>query len=242
VTLTCLQSTKESEVTVLVPMHTYSRQERLDAAAKKAADLQTLLGDNTAADRVTAPVNLPTGDDDFSYYGIVTGWTSDHPEVIDPATGAVTPAKADTIVTLTVKAFYTAAQLEEAGFLFDPGPLGDNQSLQTVTLTVPGTGEPEPPTDPEGPTDPQPPTDPEGPTDPVQPTDPAAPTDPVNPTQPTTTKETTTKQAETTTKSAAKKSTAKSPSTGHTGAAAGALLCGAALLALTAAKRKQTEK
>lgn len=137
VTLTCLQSTKESEVTVLVLMHTYSRQERLDAAAKKAADLQTLLGDNTAADRVTEPVNLPTGDDDFSYYGIVTGWTSDHPEVIDPTTGAVTPAKADTTVTLTVKAFYTAAQLEEAGFLFDPGPLGDNQSLQTVTLTVP---------------------------------------------------------------------------------------------------------
>lgn len=245
VTLTCLQSTKESEVTVLVPMHTYSRQERLDAAAKKAADLQTLLGDNTAADRVTEPVNLPTGDDDFSYYGIVTGWTSDHPEVIDPTTGAVTPAKADTTVTLTVKAFYTAAQLEEAGFLFDPGPLGDNQSLQTVTLTVPGTGEPEPPTDPEGPTDPQPPMDPEGPTDPVQPTDPAAPTDPVNPTQPTTTEETTTKQAETTTKSAAKaakKNTAKSPSTGHTGAAAGALLCGAALLVLTAAKRKHTEE
>ena len=158
--------------------------------------------------------------------------------MIDPATGAVTPAKADTIVTLTVKAFYTAAQLEEAGFLFDPGPLGDNQSLQTVTLTVPGTGEPEPPTDPEGPTDPQPPTDPEGPTDPVQPTDPAAPTDPVNPTQPTTTEETTTKS----TAKAAKKSTAKSPSTGHTGAAAGALLCGAALLALTAAKRKHTEE
>ena len=244
VTLTCLQSTKESEVTVLVPMHTYSRQERLDAAAKKAADLQTLLGDNTAADRVTKPVNLPTGDDDFSYYGIVTDWTSDHPEVIDPTTGAVTPAKADTIVTLTVKAFYTAAQLEEAGFLFDPGPLGDNQSLQTVTLTVPGTGEPEPPTDPEGPTDPKPPTDPEGPTDPVQPTDPAAPPDPVVPTEPTTAKETTTKQTETTTKSAkaAKKSTAKSPSTGHTGAAAGALLCGAALLALTAAKRKHTEE
>lgn len=165
VTLTCLQSTKESEVTVLVPMHTYSRQERLDAAAKKAADLQTLLG--------------------------------------------------------------------------------DNQSLQTVTLTVPGTGEPEPPTDPEGPTDPQPPTDPEGPTNPVQPTDPAAPTDPVVPTEPTTAKETTTKQTETTTKSAAKaakKNTAKSPSTGHTGAAAGALLCGAALLVLTAAKRKHTEE
>ena len=35
VTLTCLQSTKESEVTVLSAMHTYSRQERLDAAAKK---------------------------------------------------------------------------------------------------------------------------------------------------------------------------------------------------------------
>lgn len=153
--------------------------------------------------------------------------------MIDPTTGAVTPAKADTTVTLTVKAFYTAAQLEEAGFLFDPGPLGDNQSLQTVTLTVPGTGEPEPPTDPEGPTDPQPPTDP------------AAPTDPVVPTEPTTAKETTTKQAEITTKSAAKaakKNTAKSPSTGHTGAAAGALLCGAVLLALTAAKRKHTEE
>ena len=164
--------------------------------------------------------------------------------MIDPTTGAVTPAKADTTVTLTVKAFYTAAQLEEAGFLFDPGPLGDNQSLQTVTLTVPGTDEPEPPTDPEGPTDPQPPRDPEGPTDPVQPTDPAAPTDPVVPTEPTTAKETTTKQTETTTKSAkaAKKSTTKSPSTGHTGAATGAVLCGAALLVLTAAKRKQTEE
>ena len=41
---------------------------------------------------------------------------------------------------------------------------------------------------------------------------------------------------------AAKKSTAKSPSTGHTGAAAGALMCTAALLALTAAKRKHTEE
>ena len=40
----------------------------------------------------------------------------------------------------------------------------------------------------------------------------------------------------------AKKNTTKSPSTGHTGAAAGALLCGAALLALTAAKRKHTEE
>ena len=67
----------------------------------------------------------------------------------------------------------------------------------------------------------------------------------MNPTQPTTTEETTTKQAETTTKSAAKaakKNTAKSPSTGHTGAATGAVLCGAALLALTAAKRKHTEE
>lgn len=161
-----------------MPMHTYSCQERLDAAAKKAADLQTLLGDNAAADRVTEPVNLPTGDDDFSYYGIVTGWTSDHPEVIDPATGAVTPAKADTTVTLTVKAFYTAAQLEEAGFLFDPRPLGRQPK--------PANGDPhrtrdrraEHPLIRKAPLIPSHLRTRKVPPSPVQPTDPAAPTDP----------------------------------------------------------------
>ena len=48
VTLTCLQSTKESEVTVLVPMHTYSRQERLDAAAKKGNEAAQLALDKFA--------------------------------------------------------------------------------------------------------------------------------------------------------------------------------------------------
>ena len=136
-------STKPSEVTVIVPQHLTSRQERLDAAAEYAILFDTIKGDNTDQNQITAPLTLTDlasdMNEDFWYYSIFSSWESDHPEVINPQTGKVTPAENNTLVTLSVKAYYSAAQIEEAGFLFDPGPLGDNQSIRSITLVVPGT-------------------------------------------------------------------------------------------------------
>lgn len=143
--LTYENRTRESEVTVVVPMHILSRQERLDAAADYAADFAVLGGANTDPNKITDDLYFSdlsdNTEDYFPYYGIAVAWESDHPEIIDPETGKVSPAEEDTLVTLTVKTYYTAAQIEEAGFLFDPGPLGDNQSVRTITLLVPGTKE-----------------------------------------------------------------------------------------------------
>ena len=77
--------------------------------------------------------------EDFWYTPSFSSWESDHPEVINPQTGKVTPAENNTLVTLSVKAYYSAAQIEEAGFLFDPGPLGITKSIRSITLVVPGT-------------------------------------------------------------------------------------------------------
>lgn len=141
--LSCENRTKESEIIVLVPEHITSRQERLDAAAEYACTFENIKGENTSESSIDKDLLLTdiSSDisNDFTYYSICTGWSSDHPEIINPATGKVTPAEDDTQVTLTVKAYYSKAQLEEAGFLFDPGPLGENQSLRTITLLVKGT-------------------------------------------------------------------------------------------------------
>lgn len=135
--------TKESEVTVVVPMHILSRQERLDAAAAYAIDFSVLRGENSNPNQVQSDLHLSDLSDNtvdyFPYYGIAAAWDSNHPEIIDPETGKVTPAEEDALVTLSVKTYYTDAQIEEAGFLFDPGPLGDNLSVRTITLLVPGT-------------------------------------------------------------------------------------------------------
>ena len=141
--LTCENRAKESEVTVIVPQHILSRQERLDAAADFACMFDNIKGENTDVNSIDKNLILTdiSSDisNDFTYYSICTAWSSDHPEIINPVTGKVTPAENDTQVTLTVKAYYSEAQIEDAGFLFDPGPLGENQSLRTITLVVPGT-------------------------------------------------------------------------------------------------------
>lgn len=141
--LTYENRTRESEVRVLVPKHIFSRQERLDAAADYAIAFDTLKGENIDLNHIQSALHLSDLSEDlvndFPYYSICTSWVSDHPEIIDPVTGQVTPAEQDTLVTLTVKTYYSAAQLEDAGFLFDPGPLGNNESIRTITLLVPGT-------------------------------------------------------------------------------------------------------
>lgn len=143
--LTYENRTRESEVTVVVPMHILSRQERLDSAAAYAIDFSVLGGENSDPNQIRNDLHLSdlsdSTEDYFPYYGIAAAWESDCPEIINPITGKVCPAENDALVTLTVKTYYTAAQIEEAGFLFDPGPLGDNQSIRTITLLVPGTKE-----------------------------------------------------------------------------------------------------
>lgn len=140
-TLTCGDKTKESEVRVVVPYHTYTRLQRLDSAALYAVNFANIKGENKSAAYVTRNLDLiNTADtDDYSYYSICSSWVSDHPEIIDAKTGKVTRPEKDTMVKLTVKTYYSASFVEETDFFFDPGPLGDNAAYRSVRVMVKGT-------------------------------------------------------------------------------------------------------
>ncbi len=140
-TLTCGDKTKESEVRVVVPYHTYTRLQRLDSAALYAVNFANIKGENKSAADVTRNLDLiNTADsDDYSYYSICSSWVSDHPEIIDTKTGKVTRPEKDTMVKLTVKTYYSASFVEETDFFFDPGPLGDNAAYRSVRVMVKGT-------------------------------------------------------------------------------------------------------
>lgn len=140
-TLTCGDKTKESEVRVVVPYHTFTRLQRLDSAALYAVNFANIKGENKSAADVTRNLDLiNTADtDDYSYYSICSSWVSDHPEIIDAKTGKVTRPEKDTMVKLTVKTYYSASFVEETDFFFDPGPLGDNAAYRSVSVMVKGT-------------------------------------------------------------------------------------------------------
>ena len=166
-TLTCGDKTKESEVRVVVPYHTYTRLQRLDSAALYAVNFANIKGENKSAADVNRNLDLiNTADsDDYSYYSICSSWVSDHPEIIDAKTGKVTRPEKDTMVKLTVKTYYSASFVEETDFFFDPGPLGDNAAYRSVRVMVKGTKQDEvkdskPATKPSGPATTQPTTKP----------------------------------------------------------------------------------
>lgn len=140
-TLTCGDKTKESELRVVVPYHTYTRLQRLDSAALYAVNFANIKGENKSAADVTRNLDLiNTADsDDYRYYSICSSWVSDHPEIIDAKTGKVTRPEKDTMVKLTVKTYYSASFVEETDFFFDPGPLGDNAAYRSVIVMVKGT-------------------------------------------------------------------------------------------------------
>lgn len=140
-TLTCGDKTKESEVRVVVPYHTYTRLQRLDSAALYAVNFANIKGENKSAADVNSNLDLiNTADsDEYSYYSICSSWVSDHPEIIDAKTGKVTRPEKDTMVKLTVKTYYSASFVEETDFFFDPGPLGDNAAYRSVSVIVKGT-------------------------------------------------------------------------------------------------------
>lgn len=140
-TLTCGDKTKESEVRVVVPYHTYTRLQRLDSAALYAVNFANIKGENKSAADVNRNLDLiNTADsDDYSYYSICSSWVSDHPEIIDAKTGKVTRPEKDTMVKLTVKTYYSASFVEETDFFFDPGLLGDNAAYRSVSVIVKGT-------------------------------------------------------------------------------------------------------
>lgn len=140
-TLTCGDKTKESEVRVVVPYHTYTRLQRLDSAALYAVNFANIKGENKSAADVNRNLDLiNTADsDDYSYYSICSSWVSDHPEIIDAKTGKVTRPEKDTMVKLTVKTYYSASFVEETDFFFDPGHLGDNAAYRSVSVIVKGT-------------------------------------------------------------------------------------------------------
>ena len=77
-TLTCGDKTKESEVRVVVPYHTFTRLQRLDSAALYAVNFANIKGENKSAADVTRNLDLiNTADtDDYSYYSICSSSVS----------------------------------------------------------------------------------------------------------------------------------------------------------------------
>lgn len=133
--------TKDSSVRVVVPFHSTSRQERLSYAANYAAAFSSIKGKNINSGNVISDLDLinVANTDDYGYYFICSSWQSSNPDVIDPETGKVTRPEKDTLVKLYVKTYYSQSQLDDGGFLFDGGPLGDNEAYQSLYVMVKGT-------------------------------------------------------------------------------------------------------
>ena len=133
--------TKDSSVRVVVPFHSTSRQERLSYAANYAAAFSSIKGKNINSGNVISDLDLinVADNDDYGYYFICSSWQSSNPDVIDPETGKVTRPEKDTLVKLYVKTYYSQSQLDDGGFLFDGGPLGDNEAYQSLYVMVKGT-------------------------------------------------------------------------------------------------------
>jgi len=124
---------------VIVPMHIYTRQERLDDLAKEYGSFKAVKGANTDIADITSDLDLSFEYDEAYWYYVVGSWKSDNPSVISDS-GKVTPAETDTEVTLTFTVYYSEAQIDMGGFLMDPGPLGDGEATASFKVTVPGTG------------------------------------------------------------------------------------------------------
>lgn len=135
--LTYNGKTATEDATFVVPMHTYTRTQRLDDAADYASRFSTIQANNASEYAIKGNLNLPdlSENESYNYYYICSSWTSDHPEIIDK-NGKVTAPENDTVVTLTVKTFYSESFVDNTDFFFDPGDLGDNESLATVKVTV----------------------------------------------------------------------------------------------------------
>lgn len=119
------------EFTFVVPEHIKTRGERLGEAADFAVEG---IPETTEED-----IDLPklSEDDDWSEYFIDTKWESSNENVISPS-GKVTLPEKDTVVTLTMTAFYMDWYIEDAGYMLDPGPDGDDV-VREVRVLVPGT-------------------------------------------------------------------------------------------------------
>ena len=119
------------EFTFVVREKIKTRGERLSEAADFAVEG---IPETTEED-----IDLPklSEDDDWSEYFIDTKWESSNENVISPS-GKVTLPEKDTVVTLTMTAFYMDWYIEDAGYMLDPGPDGDDV-VREVRVLVPGT-------------------------------------------------------------------------------------------------------
>lgn len=124
---------------VIVPMHIYTRKERLDDLAKEYGSFEAIKGDNADIAAITSDLDLSFDYGEADWYYVVGTWKSDNTAVISDS-GKVTPAETDTEVTLTFTVSYSEAQLDMGGFLMDPGPLGEGEATSSIKVTVSGTG------------------------------------------------------------------------------------------------------
>ncbi len=133
------EQTVDTYFEFIVPEHICTRQERLCDIADEFGSFSAIKGMNNAADSVKRDLNLSFDFEDAYYYYIIGSWTSDNTAVISND-GKITRAERDTVVNLTLTVAYSDAQIEDGGFLMDPGPLGENSVSKTITVTVKGTG------------------------------------------------------------------------------------------------------
>ena len=119
------------DFTFVVPEHIKTRGERLNEAADYAV--------KDIPETTDKDIVLPTLSEDggWSEYFIDTKWESDNEDVISSSGKVTLPAK-DTVVTLTMTAFYMDWYIEDAGYMLDPGPDGDDV-VREVKVLVPGT-------------------------------------------------------------------------------------------------------
>lgn len=123
----------------IVPVHIYTREERLNDLVDKYSNFDTICGNNKSIDNVLRDLNLSFDFEDDYYYFVNGSWSSNKKSIISDS-GKVTRAEHDETVELTLTVSYSEAQLEEGGFLMDPGPLGDGIASKTIYVKVPGTG------------------------------------------------------------------------------------------------------
>lgn len=113
----------------IVPMHIMTRQERLESVLQKFGALRTAKGS----------YDFSFDWDDSDFYYIIGKWTSENTDVIGND-GKITVPERNTVVRVTFTVSYSDAQIEDGGFLMDPGPLGEGEMSVSYDISFKGTG------------------------------------------------------------------------------------------------------
>ena len=113
----------------IVPMHIMTRQERLESLLSKFGTLRTVNGN----------YDFSFDWDESYFYFVIGKWTSDNTDIIGND-GKITLPERDAVVRITFTVSYSEAQIEDGGFLRDPGPLGEGKMSVSYDISFKGIG------------------------------------------------------------------------------------------------------